>query len=933
MKDNPVGVLVDMKERSLFKSFDKSYHPTYGLGTMSGNIYDTAWIAMVRKPIEGKSVWAFPTAFQALLQQQSHCGSWGGTTSELDSIVSTLAALLALQRHAGDSCDTDRQDLNSRILNAKGFLDTALKGLNDLLATCTLPVSLELRLPAILDLLEAEGHTFDFDRTYLNRIQAKKLSKINLDTIFSGPQSSLLHSLEALVGKIDFTGLAHYKVLGSMLASPSATAAYLMYNPMWDDEAEEYIQRAISNGAGHGSGLVAAGYPTTVFEWAWVTTSLIRHGIEPSSRLKEVGKQIESEIELHGVVGFVPKACPDADDTAKALAALALQGAHYSPQALVDRFEREKHFTTYLYETHTSISTNANVLTALVLLSADDRYQPQIEKCIRYLCDAWFQCDRMVKDKWNISPYYPTMLMCEALMSYIQRWSEGHLAALPDDLMKFQLPITLFQSLIRTLRTQNQDGSWGSSNSAEETAYAVLILKSVAPFSFTNMISAEIKDAINRGVQFILTKGQRSQTDDQLWLDKTLYAIPTVSDSYIMAALQAEDTIDKLAEIPHRLVNVSTTMVLKMTEYFSRLPSQTETPKWVIQASVIEAILFGYRLKTLDVFSTGGALGEKYIKYGACFWTLANNSSPEYLLSTWVVYSMVELSIGIFQEDELMEKSLVNLPDFTTDMIADYIDELCNETALCKDSSLHGHSSRTNISDVDEETLTRLKSIRENIGTWFRFVLDDNLKANTSPYHRRDLQKELEMATLAATQQAKAHGSLNSALLRSDTECATVSTGQTFYTWLHTSAVHDVKSAVVSKSLICKIGNGGDVFPTAREKYLAEKLWRQISVEGRLWNDLGSIERDRLASNLNSVNFPEFSSPQSVKLDGDVGTQLLQLAEYEHKCTLSCLNDLTQILDSTGRRTISLYLQMYYRCCVIYSETCVKYAFGSTTAT
>ncbi|RMZ38924.1 terpene synthase family protein [Aspergillus flavus] len=933
MKDNPVGVLVDMKERSLFKSFDKSYHPTYGLGTMSGNIYDTAWIAMVRKPIEGKSVWAFPTAFQALLQQQSHCGSWGGTTSELDSIASTLAALLALQRHAEDSYDADRQDLNSRILKAKAFLDTALKGLNGLLRTCTLPVSLELRLPAILDLLEAEGHTFDFDRTYLNKIQSKKLSKINLDTIFSGPQSSLLHSLEALVGKIDFKGLAHYKVLGSMLASPSATAAYLMYNPVWDDEAEEYIQRAISNGAGHGSGLVAAGYPTTVFEWAWVTTNLIRHGIEPSSRLKEVGKQIETEIELHGVVGFVPKACPDADDTAKALAALALQGAQYSPQALVDRFEREKHFTTYLYETHTSISTNANVLTALVLLSADDRYQPQIEKCIRYLCDAWFQCDRMVKDKWNISPYYPTMLMCEALMSYIQRWSEGHLAALPDDLMKFQLPITLFQSLIRTLRTQNQDGSWGSSNSAEETAYAVLILKSVAPFSFTNMISAEIKDAINRGVQFILTKGQRSQTDDQLWLDKTLYAIPTVSDSYIMAALQAEDTIDKLAEIPHMLANVSTAMVLKMTEYFSRLPSQMETPKWVIQASVIEAILFGYRLKTLDVFSTGGALGEKYIKYGACFWTLANNSSPEYLLSTWVVYSMIELSIGIFQEDELMEKSLVNLPDFTTDMIADYIDELCNETALCKDSSLHGHSSRTNISDVNEETLTRLKSIRENIGTWFRFVLDDNLKANTSPYHRRDLQKELEMSTLAATQQAKAHRSLNNRLPHSGTECATVSTGQTFYTWLHTSAVHDVKSAVVSKSLVCKIGNGGDVFPTAREKYLAEKLWRQISVEGRLWNDFGSIERDRLASNLNSVNFPEFSSPQSLLLDGDVGTQLLQLAEYEHKCTLSCLNDLTQILDSTGRQAISLYLQMYYRCCVIYSETCVKYAFGSTTAT
>ncbi|OGM51152.1 terpene synthase family protein [Aspergillus bombycis] len=933
MSDNPLAVFVDMRERSLFESLDRGYHPTYGLGTMSGNEYDTAWISMVRKPTPGNTVWAFPAAFQALRQRQSHRGSWGETTSELDSIASTLAALLALQIHARDSCGIARQDLNTRILKAKAFLDTALKGLNDLLTACTLPVSLELRLPALLDLLEAEGHTFDFDRTYLTQLQSKKLSKINFDTIFSGQQTSLLHSLEALIGKIDFKGLSHYKVLGSMLASPSATAAYLMHNSVWDGEAEEYINCAISNGAGHGSGLVAAGFPTTVFEWAWVTTNLMRHGIEPSSSLKEVGKQIESEIELHGLVGFVPKACPDADDTAKALAALVLQGARYSPQALIDRFERESHFVTYLYEAHTSISTNANVLTALMLLSTDGRYQPQIEKCIRYLCEAWFHCDRMVTDKWNISPYYPTMLICEALMSYIQRWSEGHLAALPDDLMKFQLPITLFQSLFRTLRTQNQDGSWGSSGSAEETAYALLILKKVASFSFTDVISAEVKNAISKGVQFILTKGQRSPTDDLLWLDKTLYAIPTVSDSYIVAAVKSTGTFDRLAEIPHQFGDISTTMVRKMTDYFAQLPSQMETPEWVIQASVIEAILFSYRLKTLDVFSTGKALGEQYIKYAACFWTMANNSSPEYLLSTRIIYSMVELSIGIFQEDDLMERSLGNLPDSTTGIIVDYIDELCHEADLCKDSSVHEPSSRTSISNIDEATLVRLKRVQQDIGTWFRFVLDDNLQANASPYDRRNLQQELKMASLTATQQAKARRSLNNDLGNSDTGRVVVSTGQTFYTWLHTCAIYDVKSSLVSKSLLCKIGNGEDVFTTAKEKYLAEKLWRHISVEHRLWNDFGSIERDRLSSNLNSVNFPEFSSPQSLEAGGDVGAQLIQLAEYERKCTRLCLEDLSQILESSGRQKISLYLQMYYRCCVIYPETCVKYAFASTTAT
>ncbi|KAK2763882.1 hypothetical protein FQN54_009500 [Arachnomyces sp. PD_36] len=926
MIDNPVDVLVESKKQCLFESFANSYHPTYGLGTMSSNIYDTAWVSMVRKPTDGQHVWAFPAAFDALLQHQTPDGSWGGTVSELDSIASTLAGLLALHKHAAHSVEAEAHDIQARILKAKQFLNTALKSLDHLLATCTLPVSLELRLPALLDLLEAEGHTFDYDRTYLTNLQSRKLSKINLDAVFNGPQSSLLHSVEVLIGKIDFQRLAQHKVLGSILASPSATAAYLMYNPVWDEEAEAYLQCAISNGAGLGSGLVAAGYPTTVFEWSWVTTNLIRHGIEPSTRLQEIGKLVENEIKQHGLIGFVPKACPDADDTAMSLIALKLQGTPHSAQGMIDQFERDHHFATYPFETHTSVSANSNVLSALVLLSTDGSYQPQIEKCIRYLCEAWFNCDRMVKDKWNISPYYPTMLMCKAFLSYLQRWSEGDLAALPDDLMKFQLPITLFQALIRTVRSQNKDGSWGSSNSAEETAYALLILKSVASFSFTDTIAAEINDAIQLGIQFILSKGQRSPTDDQLWLDKTLYAIPTVSDVYIMGAVKAEEAGKKLAEIPQKLVtDMSTTMVLRMAEYFARLPSQAENPKWVIQASVIEAILLGHRLKTLDIFSTGKALGDKYVKYGACFWTLANNSSPDYLLSTAVIYSMAELSVGLFQEDELMENSLVNLPDSTANIIAGYMEDLCRDTAPSKKNGENAPPSKTNVSDMDEETLTALKKIQDNLLLWFRFALDDNIPTKTSPYDRGDLQQELKMSTLAAMQQAKASKQLNNGGVGHP--------DQTFYNWLHTSAVHDVKSGVVSKSLICKIGkNGGDVFTTAREKYLAEKLWRQISIEGRLWNDLGSIERDRAASNLNSVDFSEFSSPQSLQADGDVATQLTRLAEYENKCTLRCLDDLTQILENTGRRRIALYLKMYYQCCVNYAETCAKYAFASTTA-
>lgn len=396
-----------------------------------------------------------------------------------------------------------------------------------------------------------------------------------------------------------------------------------------------------------------------------------------------------------------------------------------------------------------------------------------------------------------------------------------------------------------------------------------------------------------------------------------------------------------MAVIPSLLVDIPAAAVRKMTEFFARLPSQMKTPQWVVEASVVEALLFSYKLKDLDVFSPGHALGKKYIKFAACFWTLANNSRPEYLLSTRIIYSMIELFVGTFQEDDLMETDLVALSDSASETIADYIQQLCHGTnGLSRKHTPHARPTETN-----EKSKSLLSNVQHNLATWFRFVLDVNLPtAKPSPADRRDLRQKVSLATMAAIQQAKAHRSLSINTTNGhdqkhpdSRESATtpVTSGQSFFTWLHTSAVHDVKSAVISNSLTCKLGfeENGDIFPTAREKYLAEKLWRQISVEGRLWNDLGSIERDRRAANLNSVDFPEFSSPQSLQADGDVQTQLRLLAEYEHKCTVRCLEDLMQILEDSGRRQLSLYLQMYYLCCEIYSETCVMYQFGSTTAT
>jgi hypothetical protein len=85
------------------------------------------------------------------------------------------------------------------------------------------------------------------------------------------PTSTLIHSLEALVGKVDFDRMRHLKADGSMLASPSSTAAYLMNVSTWDYDAEAYLRAVLGRSAAESrGGLLPCAWPTTIFELAWV---------------------------------------------------------------------------------------------------------------------------------------------------------------------------------------------------------------------------------------------------------------------------------------------------------------------------------------------------------------------------------------------------------------------------------------------------------------------------------------------------------------------------------------------------------------------------------------------------------------------------------------------------------------------------------------
>lgn len=236
------------------------------LCTVTTAIYDTAWLSMISKAEGGVRRWLFPEAFQYLLSQQLPHGGWESYATNEDRILNSLAALLALKRHQ------DSSDANSRlpeaIQSAVQYLEQSLQLLE---LDARLQVGFEILVPTLLAILENEGVHFSFPgKDDLFAISEKKMRAFTPDLLYGTSETTLLHSLEALIGKIDFDRLRHRKINGSMMASPASTAAYLMNVSSWDEEAEFFLRRAVLDGSGKGNGAVPSVFPTPIFEASWV---------------------------------------------------------------------------------------------------------------------------------------------------------------------------------------------------------------------------------------------------------------------------------------------------------------------------------------------------------------------------------------------------------------------------------------------------------------------------------------------------------------------------------------------------------------------------------------------------------------------------------------------------------------------------------------
>ncbi|KAF2129174.1 Ent-kaur-16-ene synthase [Dothidotthia symphoricarpi CBS 119687] len=897
--------------RSLIQRAFKIHHPVYGFSTTSTQIYDTAWVAMISKAVDGEKQWLFPESFQYLLKWQADDGSWGRhPKTKTVGILDTAAALLALFRHLKEPLqlhDESPEDIRLRIARAVQSLRIQLAAWDDILTTNHIGV--EIIAPALLIYLESEDSNLVFEfqgKQMLMDMNKAKLARFDPESLYRTRPSSTVHSLEAFISKVDFDKIGHHLFRGSMLASPSSTAAYLMHASVWDDEAEAYLDHVVNLGSGNGHGGIPGTHSTAYFEFNWIIATLLRGAFRRAdiecSELFGIGKIILEGFEAdQGVIGFAPRAV-DVDDTAKGLLTLSLldMDEGVSPAPMVAIFEAENHFRTFGAERDPSFTSNCHVLLALLQRADRDQFLPQIKKVVSFLCQSWWDCDGLIKDKWHLSHLYPTMLLVQGFIDLIWHTEHGAFSDVFHPELLSRVSICIFQACLRTILGQNLDGSWNGQ--PEETSYAILTLGEAARLLLFKDLQSVLTSAIRRGSTFLQSNHWTSP--DQNWTSKTAYRATFVAEAYWLAAVKVGlDPIGETAlSVGHSLE--SPQLSKRMNGYLNTV-SQTKLfssmPFWELRASFVESMLFAplLRAERLKVYDRDhmGISRDSYLDIIPFTWIGCNNRSRTYV-ATSLLFDMMILSMLGYQTDEFIEA--IAAPAFAHDTVQlhELIDDIIDRNVVT-----HIHFTHSPIrNDISKDR----DIVKVSLQRFVNHVLEHKQIRKASPEDQATLRHELRAFLHAHTTQIES----NAGIMRPGRSSDGLSwhdSGRPFFDWVRTTAADHVACAYSFAFNHCLlsalIGDGKNVFPTVKENYLVRAVARHMATMCRLCNDFGSVDRDLLEGNLNSVDFPEFVNVPSVLEKKRI---LAELAEYERRCLFHTLQELELAATQSAKQANSI---------------------------
>jgi hypothetical protein len=528
------------------------------------------------------------------------------------------------------------------------------------------------------------------------------------------------------------------------------------------------------------------------------------------------------------------------------------------------------------------------------------------------------------------------MLLLEAFRNLYNRFDD--LCKLTSSsnvlsILEQQVPLILLHALIRVRNMQADDGSW--SHTCETTAYAVLALSSFTklPLKYTSD-DLKLADCINRGQLFLKHHRGQWSKGQYLWIEKVTYACDIISEAYCLSASIVSPRLGPDASSLHPVPFDNTTLaeITKASQLIARTPLFSNIDSSVLHAAVLQAgyLLQDLRERHLHVFPRTGMAEDKYLTFIPLTWTacsalLAGTASLE------VIREMIHLSMLTFQADEFMETALGR--DFPGDMVlaSRLVDELFNNRGD------HQYNSNGNGSTI--RCYSDIKAVQEPLGRFINHILEHPAVLRSSQALQNKLRTELKTYLQAHITQAADNRVLKQKK-ESNGTCASHQVGhpnRTFYNWVRSTSADHTSCPFAFIFFNCLVTRPLEkgVLDSVETAYVAEDLCRHLATLCRMYNDWGSIERDRDEFNLNSVDFPEFCPPSRSDVlmtncvenhrvqnnEQEAKSKLMWVAQYERRGLETAFAELHGLMEPCG---LTQSLKLFIAVTDLYGQIYVK---------
>ena len=477
------------------------------------------------------------------------------------------------------------------------------------------------------------------------------------------------------------------------------------------------------------------------------------------------------------------------------------------------------------------------------------------------------------------------MVLAEALIRLLELWDQDQMEELPDALLQDRLPITLIQILNRTLMGPRLAELEQSDQSIETLAYAVLTLKALSSLPWLSDLSEEILSQIMQWQHLLHTRGKRWIVPQSLWVEKVTYGSTFLCEAYYLAAIFKGMPTRAWTGKVKSLVQIRSKDEKRITSMFCKLQCFQSEPAWKIHACVLEALVFLPQLRSslADVLGGEQSAKNEYLSFIPCTWVVVNNIQRLFL-DTYLLWDMMVLTLCNFRVDEFMETTMAQLSEPDLQEAKFVIQTLCKEWATEK----HASCNKATASAVPHSIATCASppAHRETptSPSTSPFILTD-IRAALSPYvdvilghpHIACVSKENHSAlstALSTFLTSHIDQLLTNALVSTQNRHPFLS----FTHWLHTIAAPSVSAPFSFTFLTCLIGG----LPTSTTRYMGIDFGTRVAMMSRMYNDLGSLARDRAEGNVNCADFAELNDGQSSAGDEQiVKGRLEELARYE----------------------------------------------------